>query len=88
MICTTTGSVIRPYPLLKNASVILLLNYCLDYTGKYAITCRKGSRVIRSLISYVLVSISVRNTLKEANIDGFKFLILSKRSLNFYKIKE
>lgn len=40
-----------------------------------------------SLISSVISNISVKKILKEANTVGFKFLILSNKSLNFYKIK-
>ena len=49
---------------------------------------RKGSSVRMSLISYVISKISVRKILKEANTVGFKFLILSNKSLNFYKMRE
>lgn len=82
MICTTTGSVILP-PLLRKASVILVLSSCLDSIGKWVIICKKGSSVRISLISYVISNISVKKILKEAKTVGFKFLILSNKSLNF-----
>jgi hypothetical protein len=41
-----------------------------------------------SLMSSVISNISVKKILKEAKTVGFKFLILSNKSLNFYRIRE
>ena len=50
--------------------------------------CRKGSSVRISLISSVISSISVRKVLNEEKTVGLSDLMLSNKSLNFYKISE